>query len=158
MPVLRIGTNKQGKFERRQRLEKPRSPMRDAFLARRLVAALFVVAWKTEAHRHDGNATLVVEGIPVDAHPLAQPIAGRIVVGNAGLVDANAGRLTDNADLCARTGANDRPDTVLQLGFTNPAAANGVKKPRKFPRVFYYYSPRSMCRAMTTCWIWLVPS
>src|ERR1700754_4649061 len=40
VPVLRMETHQQGKFERRQSLKKPCAPVRQAFLARWLVTAV----------------------------------------------------------------------------------------------------------------------
>ena len=77
-------------------------PGRRAFAPRRQVAAGGIVARKAEAHRHDGDAALVVEFLAASAAASPQPVAGGIGEGRAGGVHAHARRLAEDADARGR--------------------------------------------------------
>ena len=67
MPALRVAADREDQLELRHGREQARVPGRRALAARRQVAAGGIVAGKAEAHRHDGDAALVVEFLRRDA-------------------------------------------------------------------------------------------
>ncbi len=107
MPRLRILPYQQDKFQIRQMLENLRAPGRRAFLARRQVPALVVKTRKTEPHGHDGDAAFIVKRVTVHPHPFAQPVAARIVEGNARRMHPRARRLARHANARAFSRADD---------------------------------------------------
>jgi hypothetical protein len=54
-----------------------------AFGSWRKIGTFRILAGEAEAHRDDGEAGLIVELPRIDAHPVAQAVAGRIGEGNA---------------------------------------------------------------------------
>src|SRR6185295_11711090 len=107
-----------------------------------------------KAHRHDGDVPLIVEGGAVESEPVAQAFAAGIGPRHAALVNAHAWRLADKIKLRRRADAQNRPRLDVRLAHTT-----GTNFRQKFcktaPR---HHSPRNSARAMTICWIWLVPS
>src|SRR4051794_22825160 len=98
-------------------------PERGAFAAWRQVGTDRILAGKAEAHRHYRDTALVVEGLAVDAHPVAQAIARPVGEGDAALVDAGSRRLAGKAERGGRGGAQHRPRLVRQGGGANRRVA-----------------------------------
>ena len=73
-----------------------RMPARRAFRTGRVIAG-DGFARIAKAHRENGDLARVVELLRRQTKPVAQPVAGRIVPGNAGFMHLSTGRLTDNA-------------------------------------------------------------
>ncbi|MOA21951.1 hypothetical protein D3C78_1424730 [compost metagenome] len=92
----------------------PLAPVRRTFAPGRQVAALVVITGKTEAHGHDGETIRVIECLPIDIKPLAQPVTRGIVEGQPRFVHTKPRRLPGNKD--ARLGRHDdhRPGFVRQ--------------------------------------------
>jgi len=136
MISLSISSNRENKLELRRSLEQPFVPGADAFGPRRLVGAKLVIARKTEAHRHDGDFGFVVENVPADVEPGAQPLARGVVVGNAGFVNAQPRRLPGDAQPRRLGYPQDRPDAVGQVFGANPARPDFGEQfgQRLFPR------------------------
>src|SRR3546814_13652907 len=99
------------------------SDLRRALPARRAVAAVGVDARIAEAHRHDGDAALVVERLAPDLQPVAQAVARAVVPGNAGLVHAGAGCLADDQQFRAGRSAHHGARSQRQLRRAEPAGA-----------------------------------
>src|SRR6185295_15346446 len=137
----------------RQRRHQTRAPVAGTDRRRRAVGTVRVITGKTERHARQRDASLVVELVARHAHPLAQPIAAGVIERLARPMDANARSLARNEDL-RRHGRVDH-GTGLELCFADPASANFAEKSLE---AFAHQSPRSRARAMTICWIWLVPS
>lgn len=97
----RVLPDQEREFHVRQPLEQPRAPRGNAFRPWRQVAR-GAGAGKAEPHRQDGHAALVVELGSCDSHPVAQPLAARVVEGNASFVDTPARRLARNEDARVR--------------------------------------------------------
>ena len=70
-------------------------PQRRALLAWRIVAT-FSPSRIAKAHGDDRDFAFVIEFLARDAQPFAQPITGRIIPRDAGLVNLRAGCLTDD--------------------------------------------------------------
>ena len=68
-----------------------------------------------KARRHDRHARRVVEGVALHRQPGAQPVAGRVVPWEAGLVHAPAGRLSDDEQAGGAADAKDRPGRERQM-------------------------------------------
>ena len=100
------------------------TPRRRAFPARRQVGAARIQSRKAEAHRHDRDPACVIEGRRIDAHPVAEAIAGRIGEGPAGGVDAGPRRLAGDADGRGRRYLEDRSRFVRQRLADRPVAAD----------------------------------
>src|SRR3546814_1543033 len=82
----------EGQAEIRQERQQSRMPERRAFRPGRPVAARGLHARVAEAHGHDRDQILVVEGLTIEAEPVAQPIAAAVVPRDAGLVHPRPGR------------------------------------------------------------------
>src|ERR1700693_1932672 len=95
-----------------------------AFGARRSVCARLGVAGETEPHRHDGDAAFIIERLAVEAEPGTQTCPGRVVVGNAGVVDADARRLAPDAKPGGVADAQHRPRAMGEVARTDAAGAN----------------------------------
>src|SRR5690606_7608171 len=74
-----------------------------------------------ESRGNDREAALVVERRSVDAEPLAQPVATRVVPGNARLVHARARRLPDDQHPCPGVRAQHRLWSKRQVLLAHPA-------------------------------------
>src|SRR6476659_11312142 len=71
-------------------------PARRAFRTGRVIA-VDGFARIAKAHGKNGDLARVVELLPRQINPVAQPVSVRSVPGNAGFVDLSAGRLSNNA-------------------------------------------------------------
>ena len=83
-----------------------------------------IVAGEAEGHRCNGDAGFVVEGLTIDRHPFTESVAGSVVEGEARLVNANSRRLADDAEPRGGPHVQNRPGTMWQVRFTEPAGAN----------------------------------
>ena len=95
---LRVGANRQNALDPGHCDENLVVPLHPAFAARRQVAAGGVVAGEAEAHGEHGDGAAIVEGDGVEAHPVAQAIAGGVGEGQTGGVDAGSRRLPGDED------------------------------------------------------------
>src|SRR6185312_10138962 len=154
----RVGTDEEGEREFRQGRKQWRMPERRAFFSRRQVVAVRVVAGKAETHTDDGDLFLVVKGFAIHAEPLAQAVARRIVEGQSRFMHAKARRLRDDAEIRAHAGADDGARLVRQVWRADAAGADFLEQTRELSCAVRHQSPRRRLRAMTSCWIWLVPS
>src|SRR5665213_908313 len=112
-------------------------PARRAFRTRRVIARRsFARIAKT--HGDNGDFVRIVKLSRGQAQPGAQPVAGRIVPGNAGFVYFSARRLTDNLQPCRSMRLHDRARTGWQRVRTMRASADMAKQLRQslahFPR------------------------
>ncbi len=72
---MRVSTDEQNELKRRELGQQLASPGCRALWSRRPVATFGVLAGKTEPHRQDGDAALVMKFLDRDIHPRPQPIA-----------------------------------------------------------------------------------
>jgi hypothetical protein len=124
MPVYGVGADSECELMLRQRGQHPRLPQRRAFRPRWLVGARRSIAGKAEAHADDGDATFIVECVAINAQPLAQAVARRIIERQARLVHAQARRLRRNQKLRGDARADDGPHAVGQVWRAHAARAN----------------------------------
>src|SRR3990167_2129960 len=96
MPLLRVRADKNRGPDLGKEIEEAPPPQRRAFLARRPVAALGVMARKAEAHRHDRDLRRIVENLGTDPEPIAQAVAGGVGERAPAFMNACARRLTEN--------------------------------------------------------------
>ncbi len=97
VPGLGVLADEEGEAEVRQVFEKAGVPEGGAFRAGWEVAAL-PFSRVAEAHGDDGDAGFVVEFVAGELEPVAEAVAGGVVPGDAGPVDAGAGGLSDEED------------------------------------------------------------
>src|SRR5690348_15936549 len=102
--------------------------MTPAFRARRPVRAGFRVAGETEAHWDNRYAAFVIKQLAGDPQPLAQAVAGTVIIRSAALVHAPAGSLPGDADAGGAAYAQNRVCAVGEFIGANPAGANFGKK------------------------------
>ena len=122
--ALRVLPDEQSQFDQRQLGEQLIEPQLRAFTTRRQVTAV-ASARIAIAHRNDRDARFIVKDLLAHAHPLAQTLPARIVPGNAGLVHAQAGRLSDDEDSGCRGGMQHRARAERQMRFARAASAHG---------------------------------
>src|SRR5690242_16947879 len=130
---LRVAADEEREADRGQTRAQPRVPAGSAFGPRRQIAR-FSGSRIAESGRNDRDAALVVESLPVEAQPLAQQIAGRIVPGNPALVHAPARCLPDDHQARAGRGAQDRPGGIGKVRSAQRAGADLGKKSREAGR------------------------
>src|SRR5690606_40097303 len=63
---LSILANSEDQLNLRHLGQDPRAPMGGAFAPWRQIAAVLVITWKAEAHRHDGEACRIIELVAID--------------------------------------------------------------------------------------------
>ena len=128
MIALSIGSDCQQKSEFWRGGEEPPVPMARAFWARRLVGTHFVISRKAKTHGDDGDAALVIENTALHAEPGTQAGPRGVVIGDAGIVNALAGRLAGDAKPGGLAHPEHRPDALRQLGGADLAGANLANK------------------------------
>ncbi len=120
--AVRVSADRQDQFNPRQECAQPRVPQRCAFGAWRQITALAGTG-VAQSHRHDRDMALVVEALAIQFQPRAQQIARGIVPRQAGLVDAAAGRLSDDQQACGRARAQHRTRAERQMRLAQSACA-----------------------------------
>lgn len=105
--------------------------MRRAFGARRLVTTARIAAGIAHADGDDGDAGLVVERVPVEAHPFAKAIAAGVVPRDTGLVYARSGRLADDENARGDACAQHRPRAEREMLLAEAAGADFAQKLRQ---------------------------
>src|SRR5690606_13840868 len=78
--ALCILTNQRHQLDMGHVFKQAGMPARRTFRPWRQVAG-FALAGVTKPHRHNGDAAGVIEGVTVDAHPLAQALTAAVVPG-----------------------------------------------------------------------------
>ena len=111
--TLCVLPDEQSQFDQRQLHEQLIEPQLRAFTTRRQIAAA-APAGIAIAHRNDRDARCIVKDLVAHAHPRAQTLPARIVPGNAGLVHAKAGRLSNDEDSGCRCRLQHRARTERQ--------------------------------------------
>ena len=91
---------------------------------RRKVVAAAVVSRKAECHGQYRNSTAIVECAPVDAHPIAQPVAGCIVKEDTACMHLGTGRLSGHEQPRSWLAPENWPGLVGGGGFGEPPAAD----------------------------------
>jgi len=99
--ILSIGAEQQCQTHLRQHREEFSAPQGCALFSWRSITARHA-SRIAKAHRHNCHSPVVVKVVVRKAHPLAQPIAGCIGEGNAGLVGPASRSLTNDEDGGAR--------------------------------------------------------
>ena len=120
----RVAADEQRQADIRHQRQQLVAPERGAFGARWRVAAVGQAAGIAEAHRDDGNAGFVVEGVAVHLQPGAQAVAGRVVEREAGLVHRGARRLAGNQQTCRGGDTDDRTRAKRQVLGADAAGAD----------------------------------
>jgi len=128
---MRVCSNCKHEIEARHGREQTIVPRAGAFPARRQVAAHLVISGETKAHRHDSDKALIVENIVIDPHPGAQALSGRVAVGNAAAVHADARSLAGNQQLGRRADAQHGPDAVGEMRGAEAAGTDFGEQGRK---------------------------
>lgn len=110
-------------------VEKPVMPSFTAFPPRRQISAGLVVTRKAKPHRNDGDARDIVKSVSVETEPGAQPVAGRIVEGNAGLIDEISRSLAGDQQTGSRADPQHgtrrvREPRTVWLGYADVAGAD----------------------------------
>lgn len=104
---LRVPANEHRELDLRHVRKQAIEPQLRAFAPRRQIAAR-PAAGIAQAHRHDRNASLVVEVLGVDAHPVAQSFAAAVIPRDTARVHPRTRRLANDEDA--------RPRARLQHG------------------------------------------
>lgn len=111
---LRIAANQQGQFRPWHQGAQARVPKWCALGPRRHVATLAATRI-AESHGDQGKAVEIVKGITVNTKPFAQSVSAGIIPGNAGGMDARAGRLAGNEHASLFVHADDGSRTQGQM-------------------------------------------
>lgn len=120
VPVDRVTADGEGQFNGTELFEDPLPPGFGALGTRRQVTAR-AGARVAEAHRHDGDATGVVERVAVNAEPGSQAVAAGIVERDAGGVDLPARCLSGDEEAGSRRQADHRTRTQWKVNFAETA-------------------------------------
>ena len=112
VPAVGVAADEEGEADRGHGGQRAGAPGGGADGGRRQVGALGVVAGEAEGHGQDGEAAAVVEGVAVDAEPVAEAVAGGVVEGAAERVHAGAGGLAAEEDRRGRREPGHRPRRV----------------------------------------------
>lgn len=120
VPARCVLTDDEGELYACEQREQLRTPGVRALRTRRKVSGASA-AGIAKPHGEDGDPAGVVEGASRDPHPIAEPVATRIVEGDAALVDAEPGRLTCDQDAGGGVSLENRAHSVLQHSFAEPA-------------------------------------
>src|SRR5258708_28761312 len=156
VPALGIGADEQRRADFAERFDQRRSPCGGADARRRAVGGMLVVSRKAECHARKRNTALVIELVARYTHPGPKPVAAGVVERLSAQMDPKSRRLARDKDLRRRRNMEHR--TGLEFGRANPAGANLGDESRKLVLLALHGSSRNRARAMTICWIWLVPS
>ena len=90
------------------------------------VGAFGGVAGKAEGHGDDGDVGFVVELRGREAEPVAQSVAGGIVEGDAGFMDAHTGGLACDEEACGGREPRDGTWFVGRVGGGETVGAEGA--------------------------------
>ena len=123
-----VGSHQQSQPDVGKERAHRRVPERRALLARRPVAAGLVAPGIAEAHRHDRDLALVVEGGPVDRQPRAEHVAAAVVEREPALMGAGSGRLADDHQPRPAGAAHHRPRSEREFGCAHATTGNLAEK------------------------------
>src|SRR5262245_10626753 len=138
VPALRIAADGEEQLKLRHRRKQAPMPPRLAFGPRWQVAAAGIVAGKTKAHGHDGNAVLIVEFRRRQSKPAAQAVAGGIAERHPRGMHANAGCLAADDEARRRARPQHRSRLMRQWRAqwgvaADPAGANLAQQAAQLP-------------------------
>lgn len=103
----RVGTDEDRQVQAWHEFEDTRVPFLGEALARGQVAASSS-AGEVEVHGDDRDLARVVERLPVDTHPVAQPVAAAVIPRDAALFGDAPGSLADDHDATSRVRVEQR--------------------------------------------------
>ena len=124
---LRILADEQGERDVRQFGEQAIEPQLSTFAPRRQVATRGAPRI-TVTHREDRNLRLVIKGLGIDAHPIAQALSAFIVPRNAARMHPRTRGLADDENSCRRTSLHDRARAQRQVRIAGAACAHGSQQ------------------------------
>jgi hypothetical protein len=150
MIVLRVAPDRENAFDLRQNRKQFIMPSLTAFAARRQIALVGIVAWKTKTHRHDRDPRLIVERFARNAHPLPQTIAGGIVERRPADMHFDARRLAGDEQPGGRSQPQDgtwllrerRATRRLNADTAGPDAPSQRREPGNRMSVRHILKPR----------------
>ena len=126
VPGLGRSADDQAQFDIGQGVHDACVPCLAADFGRWQVGAFGGVAGKAEGHGDDGDVGFVVELRRREAEPVAQSVAGGIVEGDAGFMDAHAGGLACDEEACGGREPRDGAWFVGRVGGGETVGAEGA--------------------------------